>query len=294
MTSNNYSTDVCAYVSDAEGNLDYFVAWCKISKVVELVEDSNGYLVPFQEGKLTKMRMEFKDKRGNAKMCFGGDSQDKGIGDIRIVLLLLDFQKRYKNRVHFIIGNRDCNKLRLAGELSKDALDSDEVARDKGFPYWVPEDKRVTPEDALAKDGNSGNKAADRLKWMLKHTMGSDGAFERRRLELMEMRGGDVTDGDVVKSYMESVNPKASEDEQFMLRYLRGGVLGFTFGKTLFVHGGLSDLNFGHVPGDATEYESLTDWIVALNKWKVRDSHLSNPFPTLQPRAISPEEVDGT
>eukprot|EP00961_Rhodomonas_salina_P270767 3658784-Rhodomonas_salina.2 len=51
--------------------------------------------------------------------------------------------------------------------------------------------------------------------------------------------------------------------------------LGFTYGKTLFVHGGVCDDNIGYIPGDpkacaaAPEYKTLTEWIVALNKWKV-------------------------
>eukprot|EP00961_Rhodomonas_salina_P270768 3658784-Rhodomonas_salina.3 len=111
----------------------------------------------------------------------------------------------------------------MATELGEAALASDEVANDKGFPYWVPADKRVTPVEALAKDGKTSpaNPAADRLKWMLKHTLGSDGAFERRKWELEVMTGKEASDDDVVQSYRDEVDPSKEDDKQFMLRFLK-------------------------------------------------------------------------
>eukprot|EP00961_Rhodomonas_salina_P130234 1753715-Rhodomonas_salina.1 len=52
-------------------------------------------------------------------------AQDKGIGDVRFVRLLLALRKEYPERVHWIIGNRDCNKLRLAAELSDEAINDE-------------------------------------------------------------------------------------------------------------------------------------------------------------------------
>ena len=62
-------------------------------------------------------------------LVFGGDSQDKGIGDIRFTKLLLDLKAQTGNedRVEFIIGNRDANKLRLASELQDDCIDDSAV-----------------------------------------------------------------------------------------------------------------------------------------------------------------------
>ena len=42
---------------------------------------------------------------------FGGDTQDKGIGDIRFTRLLLSLKQEHPDRVQLIIGNRDANKL---------------------------------------------------------------------------------------------------------------------------------------------------------------------------------------
>jgi hypothetical protein len=104
---------------------------------------------------------------------FGGDSQDKGTGDIRFVRLLVDLKQRYPDRVHLIIGNRDANKLRIAAELNPQTLKDKSVLNDPSFPYWVAEATRVTPAMYLAKQ--TGAEAEDnlvnRLKWMLKDTM---------------------------------------------------------------------------------------------------------------------------
>jgi hypothetical protein len=106
---------ICAYLTDVEGNLDYFYNYVEISRVLEW------------ENKETKNRLKFKHE--HTMFVFGGDSQDKGIGDIRFTKLLLDLkaQKGNEDRVEFIIGNRDANKLRLASELQDDCIDDPAV-----------------------------------------------------------------------------------------------------------------------------------------------------------------------
>eukprot|EP00286_Rhodomonas_abbreviata_P021989 CAMPEP_0181308944 /NCGR_PEP_ID=MMETSP1101-20121128/11750_1 /TAXON_ID=46948 /ORGANISM="Rhodomonas abbreviata, Strain Caron Lab Isolate" /LENGTH=523 /DNA_ID=CAMNT_0023415395 /DNA_START=24 /DNA_END=1592 /DNA_ORIENTATION=+ len=258
--------DVVGYITDVEGNLDYFLEYVKISKVVTLKEDKTNGFVLNTPGK--KEVLDFYNS--SAKLVFGGDSQDKGVGDVRIVLLLLEFKKRFPDRVHLIIGNRDCNKLRLAAELSAAILEDEEVANDKGFPYWVAPEKRVTPNMALEKDPKTGNKGADRLKWMLKHTMGADGGFERRKFELAEMQDknmSEISDDDVVTSYRDSIDATQKDWKKcFMLEYLRNAELGYFFGNTLFVHGGVSKDNWLRIPGE-TEASGVKDWINKLNSF---------------------------
>jgi hypothetical protein len=45
-------------------------------------------------------------------VVFGGDACDRASGDIRLTRQLLSLRNRYPNRVFFILGNRDINKVK--------------------------------------------------------------------------------------------------------------------------------------------------------------------------------------
>ena len=196
---------VCGYLTDVESNFDYFERYLAISQIIGWADEESTYVPNMR-------RLKFK--RDDAIFVFGGDSQDKGIGDIRFTKLLLELRQKYPGRVQFIIGNRDANKLRLSTELSEKAIRDPQVLIDKSFPYWDIEDKRLTPQMFLdqnkAENGGSENNAANRLRWILDKNMGSPGAFERRRHELSILRAVDkidVSDEDVVASYRDEVDP---------------------------------------------------------------------------------------
>jgi hypothetical protein len=141
----------CAFLTDVEGNYEYFERYVEISKVLTWADEKKNSLI-LKEG---------------TTFVFGGDSQDKGIGDIRFVKILLDLKERYPDRVVFIMGNRDANKLRFTTELSDEALKSNKVRTDLEFPYWIPKDKVVTPQK-FYDDNNLQDTPANRLKWLLK------------------------------------------------------------------------------------------------------------------------------
>jgi hypothetical protein len=252
----------CAFLTDIEGNYDHFERYIGISKVLRWTDAK-------------KTGLEFK--KDNTMFVFGGDSQDKGIGDIRFTQLLLGLKEKYPDRVEMIIGNRDANKIRLCSELHKDTLDDPKVLTDASFPYWVEEGKRVTPKMFLdkndAKNGGSANTAANRLRWLLKDTMGADGAFERRREELSIIRNcklAAINDDAVVESYRNEADPQ-SKDDNFMLKYLQNGKLAYVFGSTIFVHGGLSPKNIGTVPGKENIEPSVEGWVKELNAWAQKE-----------------------
>ena len=226
---------VWSYISDIEGNLTYWNNFIRISQVVDRTE--NGTLT----------------LRENTGFIFGGDTVDKGNGDIRVVKDLLQLKKDYPDRVHLLIGNRDANKLRFSSELAaEDAL---------GIPYWVAEEKRVSLEKFLEKH-QLENSRASRLKWMLTETMGSATTFQTR-MEELEILGKETTDEAVVDSFLEAVI--VGGDNAYMLHYLRNGCLMARVGSTLIVHGGINENNIGSVPGDDVVRGCVDEWSKDLN-----------------------------
>ena len=97
----------CAYLTGNLADFDNYVATSTVLK---------------WEDEGTKNRLKFKEEQ--TMLVFGGDSQDNGIRDIRFTKLLLDLKAQPGNedRVEFIIGSRDANKLRLASELHEDCI----------------------------------------------------------------------------------------------------------------------------------------------------------------------------
>ncbi len=84
--------------------------------------------------------------------------------------MMVALKKRYPNRVHLIMGNRDVNKLRFAFELHDDTLKDEKVKNDIRFPWWVPKEKRITPALYLKQKGFEDDTVA-RCKWMLETNM---------------------------------------------------------------------------------------------------------------------------
>ena len=145
---NIQTNKIVSYVTDIEGNYDYWQRFIRFSRV--LYSDKSG-------------SVDFKVPNG--EIVFGGDMCDRGSGDVRVVQDIVKLKEKYPNRVHVILGNRDINKMRLTVELSKKALQSPPDV------YWN--------KDVLASQVNQ--KASDRLKWILLRTMGAPIAFESRR-----------------------------------------------------------------------------------------------------------------
>lgn len=244
---------VIGYVSDVEGNKDYWESYISISEVLSRGVD--GGLV-------------LKD---GCSFVFGGDAVDKGPGDMAVVKDLLDLKKRYPERVFLLIGNRDANKLRFTSELDDAYWSKHELLEDSGcLCYWVDEAKRVSPKTFLEKDGGTDTRV-NRLRWMLKETMGCDTTFEMRRKELaarQSVSGSSaeaVTDEEVLESFLASVRP--GDGNAFMLHYLQAAQLAAVVGDVLFVHGAVNEKNMGRVPGVADRVDDVREWAQQLNAW---------------------------
>ena len=82
------------------------------------------------------------------------------------------------------MGNRDINKMRIVDELGVCGSKDEALPRHEGA-YWLMRGDPPVDPDRSAVPSES---AAERVKWMLKMTMGSVDAFELRRNELMRER----------------------------------------------------------------------------------------------------------
>ena len=270
-SNNKKNITICAYLTDVEGNLDYFHKYVRLSKVIAWVDSK-------------KNRLKFK--QDNSMFVFGGDAQDRGIGDIRFMNLLLDFKKEYPDRVEFIIGNRDANKIRIYSELSeKITNNSAHLSKYDKFPYWVNKKERVTLRNYLEQNNYEIN-IVNRLKYILEYTMGSSGSFEKRRAELailLNKSVSSISDEDIVASFLNSVAPHPvnvkTTNDNYLLKYLQYGKIAYIFGEHIFVHGAINKNNMGYVPSGCKFIEDVHLWVSTLNNWyhKELNEYMLNP-----------------
>ncbi len=264
------SDTVVSYVTDVEGNLNFWRRFCAIS---EVIDDSDG---------LDGLRL-----RPGCHLVFGGDSVDKASGDLRFLSSLLSLRRRHPEHVHLVAGNRDINKMRFLAELSAAHwLDADAHPgvywRVRGGPNGGP----ATPSTFLAAQPTGAaaeDTVANRLRYMLADNMGSPRAFEFRRAELAALaseaqaaeplatgksRAGTETvaphhvgDEEVLESFLSSVLLPGG----LMREYLENARLAVRLGSALFVHGGIHPDALGTVPGRTERLDDVDEWIVALN-----------------------------
>jgi len=287
-----------SYVTDVEGNWEYFSAF--------VARTEGLYWGTRQPGELFE-RLELRE---GWRFIFGGDAVDKGHqvgGSLRFCHCVLSLKRRHPDRVTILLGNRDLNKMRLTAELHPGQLDPALLPLLPG-PKWVPAGpKRVTPEQNLRKlvaareqvepaqvteeQLAAHNTMANRLRYILKETMGADGELERRQAELTLLAdranlsslidhdlpvapSGEGADVDrAVNSFIASVAIGG-----WMREWLEYGELGVVMGDTLFVHGGLLSTDYGpggedadawgHVPGRAERIDKVHEWLLQLRKWK--------------------------
>jgi len=259
------------YVTDVEGHLDYFEQFVAHSNVLDKVEETS-----------TSDRLDLRLREG-CFFVYGGDSVDKGPGDIRLCRALVSLKKRYPDRVFLLVGNRDLNKLRFSAELSNE--DMERSIDDIPAPHWDPnaptlraylEEVAKTKGLATAEDANT---RVERLRYMLRHTLGCPDTFEFRRQELAILNGNcdveAISDDQVVENFVHEVeHPEGS-----LRQYLENANVAAIVGNTLFVHGAVDANTMKYVPREDTRFErplsrppgkicdDVEDWVDALNDY---------------------------
>jgi hypothetical protein len=255
------------FVTDVEGNLDYFDRWVARSGVLRYAGPTTLELT-----------------HPGAYFVFGGDVMDRCDGGQRLARRLVDLKRRVPDRVFLLAGNRDLNKFRLTSELSQSdmARRPHEIPR----PHWDP--KAPTLQEYLAASGLADSRAT-RLRYYLRHTFGCPNTFDVRRAEIAIIRGcaeDSVTDDDVVESMVGDVQPGGALRE-----YLEHAQIACILGCTIFVHGALDSYSIRHVPGDATRFtnpseppemryvEKVRDWVAEMNGVLSRglEAHAASP-----------------
>jgi hypothetical protein len=172
---------------------------------------------------------------------FGGDAVDRGPWARRLLRTLLEAKRRQPEQVILLAGNRDINKLRLPRELG-------------GHP------PTRTPAEVAAGDRPT------LLRWIFQYTMGAPDAFAFRQAELAAS-GQPARDDDVVASFLADLEPRG-----LMTEYLAACQLGLREGRTLAVHGAVSESSLGLVPGRLQPTGDPRDvdvdaWVGELNAW---------------------------
>ena len=206
FTKRSNSTYKISYMTDVEGDALYFKNFVNISSVLDYDNASDQVVMCNR----------------NDHFVFGGDISDKGGSDLYVMRHLLSLKERYPNNVHFILGNRDINKMRIIQEIG--------YKRHKGC-YWLKGSGKIG--DPLI--GNVPLDGVSTLKWMLQGTMGCPETFELRREELQQELGkSNISDEKVLESFVETCHPFGP-----LGRYLSSAKLALQIGKTLFVHGAL-------------------------------------------------------
>lgn len=167
-------------------------------------------------------------------------------------------------------------------------------------PHWDPRAPTLQSylSEVAAARGESSAEAVDcraeRLKYMLIHTLGCSMTFEGRRRELRVLQeegavgvgSSDVSDDEVVESFLADVQPGGA-----LRAYLEHACIACVLGSTIFVHGALEPTSIRLVPLDSTrfylpptpqpmrEVDTVAAWVEEMNGVLRRGlaAHLARP-----------------
>lgn len=263
--------DEVGYVTDVEGDFDYFLRYARASRVLHVHEAPDNQSFAGADDDLARRlralvaplalcpqalrRIPRVSLRPGKAWVFGGDLFDRGAGDLRLLATFLALRAQAPDRVFWLAGNRDLNKIRLSSELAPCDLARHPSAIPE--PYWVPRAMRCPLGLFLQRAGHDApgdaSSAALRVRHMLGRTMGAPHAFALRGAELALLTGAVAAPDDAAVA--QSFASLASPPDGALHEYLRHAHLGLVLGASVFVHGAVDAATLGRVPG-VVAYES--------------------------------------
>ena len=193
------------------------------------------------------------------------------------------------------------SKLRFTAELS-----AEDMARDLTEilpPHWdklAPskleflqgKQKQLQQEQGISVTLDELNTRVNRLKYMLKHTLGCPDTFQFRRQELailQDVSESIIDDEAVVDSFLFEV----ADPEGSLRQYMEVADVAVVLGHTLFCHGAVDANTMKYVPRDDSKFENpnnkpppgamidnVYDWTQALNRYlkKGLEDHQQRPL----------------
>lgn len=257
------------HLTDIEGNLNAFSNAINKSTIV-------GCNEAFQ--------LAFKKGQGTPYFIFGGDVQDRGSSDLKILNALVEFKEKYPEQVILLAGNRDITKNRLKIELDPRWIR--ERLLHGISPRWVPADKPTVPLDYvlnLMREKKGGETVCEEtitnfinqlsieqcqlvyLRWMFEKTMGCPNAFRYRREELSrEFNKEVVTDEEVLANFLFETSPDGLSGRYLQLAQIAAIIPN---SKVLAIHGGIKPTSLGRIPQHPVFFDDAQQWVKQFNQW---------------------------
>ena len=239
---------IISFVTDIEGCANYLHRFVNMSRILKhesavpqyCQTDVNQPFFPYTN----QLTFQYDD---DSILVVGGDLWDRGGSDLYVIRQLLSLHRRFPDRVYFLMGNRDINKMRIIQEMGGHSGNVENISSHTSIHlphhpgvYWLRGTGMKGDPQSIDMSRNDET-PADRLRWILSKTMGAPDAFELRKKELKQElslhdNNGSVTvkDEDVVTSYLKSCHPSGE-----MGQYLSNAKLALRLGNALFLHGAL-------------------------------------------------------
>jgi hypothetical protein len=278
-----------SFITDIEGCANYLDRFVNISKILkhQAVEPQfhpgDAYF-PYDK------QIAFDDEHGTSILVFGGDVWDRGGSDLYVIRQLLSLKRRYPDRVYFLMGNRDINKMRIPHEMRMGLTEKGTYQSHHPGVYWL-RGTGLRGDPTL--DYEKVESPAERLRWILSKTMGAPTAFDLRKNELqlerdtVDCHKGIITDEDVVRSYLRSCMPGSGE----MGQYLSHANVALLMGGILFIHGALPIVQ--STLAAYQEYKNLDHKALPSDNRKVmREKFWSKFFSIATPWTLSTNSIE--